>query len=218
MPILIYNAVSGELIQSISHKYETNKYCILWKPTWSPDSKYISSTCLTSGNVPAAVSIWDVETGALVRQFDEDRAPWRVQWSPDGTRLAIGYIDGNVSIYEIETGERLLSLDLGNSRLYPDWSPDSKFIASSDFDGNINIWNAETGDSVFSTNVSGIITEIDWLNDGQFIAYGGLFVPSIKRVWTSKEELIEHAYDCCIDGELTNDLRAEYGLPPRNDN
>jgi hypothetical protein len=47
---------------------------------------------------------------------------------------------------------------------------------------------------------------------------GGRFnTPRVVRVWSSTEELIEYAYDCCVIRQLTAEERAQLGLPAAGD-
>lgn len=64
----------------------------------------------------------------------------------------------------------------------------------------------------------GLSADIDWSEDNQYIIYRGpgLSMPTIRKIYSSTEELIEHAYDCCVQRELTPEEREQFGLPPRN--
>jgi hypothetical protein len=41
--------------------------------------------------------------------------------------------------------------------------------------------------------------------------------PVIKRIWASPDELIAHAYDCCVTRKLTAEERVQFGLPAREE-
>ncbi len=97
-----------------------------------------------------------------------------------------------------------------------EWSPDGTLIATSDFSEQlVKIWRVENGEELFNFQLPGAPMGHRWSPDGrQIIVTGdGFNEPVIKRVWHTPEELIAHAYDCCVTRQLTPEERAQFGLP-----
>ncbi len=136
--------------------------------------------------------------------------------SPDGTRCRTTREKGAARRWDAETGEPRLTFTGHQGLVDAVWSPDGTLIASTDFAEQIaKIWDAETGEELMSFSVPGAPLTIGWSPDGTHVIVtgDGINEPIIKRVWTSTEELIEHAYDCCVSRELTPEEREQFGLP-----
>lgn len=84
----IWNATTGKLIRSMNVTYGSALYSV----SWSPDGHYVA---VGAGNNSRAITIWHVQTGALLRTLlgHTDRIN-SVQWSPLGFQLASGAEDG----------------------------------------------------------------------------------------------------------------------------
>jgi hypothetical protein len=61
--------------------------------------------------------------------------------------------------------------------------------------------------------------EFRWSPDGsQIIISGDGFIePLIMRMWSSADELIAHAYECCVSRELSPEERTRFGLSERSE-
>jgi WD40 repeat protein len=143
---------------------------------------------------------------------------FRAVWSPDGTRILTTYENGAAIIWDVETGESLLTFTRHQGAVDGKWSPDGTLIASTDYAEQLaKIWDSETGEELMSFSIPGAPLTIGWSPDGtQVIVTGDGFNEAvIKRVWTSTEELVDYAYDCCVSRELTPEERAQFGLPER---
>ncbi len=73
--------------------------------------------------------------------------PWRVDFSPDGTRLLSASVDGSARVWATETGRSILVLDIGRGERGRDaaFSPDASRIVSLRDDGTVRVWDAESG-------------------------------------------------------------------------
>ena len=107
---------------------------------FSPNSRTIASY---NSNPDPSVSIWDVETGALI-QTVEGYGPL---YSPDSKRLVT---TGNVArVWDIDTGALLHTLGgRSGSHICTAYSPDGKRILTNRFESGIHIWDADTGGQI----------------------------------------------------------------------
>jgi WD40 repeat protein len=189
--------------------------------SWSPDGSKIA-TCA----VPQILQIWDANTGKpIVGGYVNNTANLTFQdfipfclsasWSPEGERIVTAGWDGSATIWDAATGDQLLSFT-GHGQLNgARWSPNGKRIATSDNSGMVKIWDANTGLELlgFKTAHPFLFT-LDWSPDGSRLAgAGGLFSPSVWRVWQSADDLIAYAHECCVVRELTVVERQQFGLP-----
>jgi WD40 repeat protein len=212
--IYVWDAETTELVSTLL----TDDVCMQGWPRWSPDSSRIASGCIfvESGiNTPAR--IWDVASEREIMVIESEYGwTYRTVWSPDGTKILVTYENGVAQIWDVATGEPILTFTGHQGQVDGAWSPDGTLIASSDYaEQLVKIWISETGEELFSFSVPGAPLNIEWSPDGTHIIVpgDGLTEPVIKRVWRSSEELIAHAYECCVTRELTPEERDQFGLP-----
>ncbi|MFN8528407.1 MAG: hypothetical protein U0670_07335 [Anaerolineae bacterium] len=104
--VLIYDAVSGELLQRLEGHTDT-----ILDVAWSPVDFRIAST-----SVDQTVKVWDGETGALLHDLTGHNEPvTQVVWSPDGIRLISSGVENqpNLFVWGSQTGALELSTDAG---------------------------------------------------------------------------------------------------------
>ena len=73
-------------------------------------------TLLISGSRDHTAKLWDVQTGGIIRTFDDD-APMisAISISPDGTTVALGTTDGAIYLWSVQT-EKCHSIKTGRDR------------------------------------------------------------------------------------------------------
>jgi dipeptidyl aminopeptidase/acylaminoacyl peptidase len=144
--------------------------------TWSPDGER-----LASGSVDGKASIWNPDTGSLLRQFEAAEAEINsITWSPDGRILATGGSDGfenqgnqTVRLWNASTGSliREMVLPFAHEALSIAWSPNGDLLASGDSFGDLQIWDTENGvRKINLTEHTRAITGVSWSGDGLRLA------------------------------------------------
>ncbi|MCA9119649.1 MAG: protein kinase [Planctomycetaceae bacterium] len=166
--VRLYNAETLELVRILSgHTH------IVSDVAWSPDGSRLASCGYDS-----TVRIWNTEgqTLSIMKSSRMWRECWRVDWHPDGHRIAVSHGDGLI-IWNAETGNEALALDHGNTDDIRDldWSADGHRLATIAFDGVLRIWNAD-GTKLFENKVAeenGWGQCVGWCPDSQTLVASG---------------------------------------------
>ncbi len=99
---------------------------------------------------PRNMKIADDST--LVRKLDRQDGPiTAMDWSPDGTRIAVGGGAPAVNLYDPDTGQKKASCTGYQAGIYAvAFSPDSSKLAIGGFDGNVRIYKTADGSLIRS--------------------------------------------------------------------
>jgi len=99
---------------------------------------------------PALVKLWDVATGALVREIPAADGMYAdtAEFSHDGKRLVTGGGNGNVQIWNVSDGTRLATITTGYTTYTAHFSPDDSQIVNAGSSGGV--WNASDGSAIFA--------------------------------------------------------------------
>ncbi len=138
---------------------------------WSPDGTLLATSGITD------VIIWDAVTGKQVLTLAGEfvghtlgnfLGAGRVDFSPDGTRLAVANQDGVPKVWDIITGKSILSLAGHTEICWPiKFSPDGTLLATGGHDGQVKIWDAQTGVELHSyQDPSAFVYGVDFSPDG----------------------------------------------------
>lgn len=144
--------------------------------SWAPDNRRIAS-----GSPDGTLRIWDAESGDMLRILHLGHSVWFVNWSPDGSKIAMN----NGTILDAETLEELMRLpgDAASSRA-SSWSPDGRRIATA-FGKEIKIWDVATGQEVMTLATTGRVGRVSWSPDGRKIASGSAG-EGRARIWNAE--------------------------------
>ena len=186
--VRIWDATSGDLVRVLKgHAAEVGGVA------FSPDGKLL----LTSSE-DGMLIIWDVKTGELLREHP-DFTVFRVNFSPDGTRLAAAAFNG-LQVWRYTPGEPLaleenqviFAIREAGSAIF---SPDGKQLAAlslSTASGNtVKLWDAGTGRELLT-----MVGHTDWIAGLAFSPDGRRFASTsldgTVRIWSLSpgEELV----------------------------
>jgi hypothetical protein len=91
------------------------------------------------------VKIWDATTGQETLSLKTPGVN-RVEFSPDGRRLAGATQISTVKVWDVATGQELLSLKGHTAAVqHVTFSPDDRRLASASYDRTVKVWDAATG-------------------------------------------------------------------------
>jgi WD40 repeat protein len=111
---------------------------------FSPDGRLLAATY---GGIdqPGTLRIWDLQTGAMVREHQEPVGVCFVSFSPDGDSVAIGMFGKVGKVLDVTTGNVQFELRGHESHVRSIAYVDEGVIATGSYDKTIRLWNAQTG-------------------------------------------------------------------------
>jgi len=140
----------------------------------SPDGVYLAAVTGQGLDVRGALRVWDVRSGQRAATIPIEGPVWVCEWSPDGTRLAVGDHAGIIHIYDRDTWRTQARLTgLSEMVRFVAWSPDGATIATGDSNGSLWVWNVGTGALTYSKPIhTGSIYSVAWSPTGFWLATG----------------------------------------------
>jgi WD40 repeat protein len=158
----------------------------------SKDGRWLAGATSTSGGQMSKVAVWDARTGTLVHELDgSDAGISCLAFSPDGSRLAVGFASGAVRLWRVDDGQPASDVLSGHLDQVTGlaFSPDGKILASSSRDKTIRLWNV-TQPATQSVELDGHtswVTGVAFSPDGQTLASSSL--DGIIRLWDTQSHL-----------------------------
>ena len=232
--IMIWNAVTGELIKTLTAP--------VISAAFSPDGKRI-----VSGSGDTTIKVWDVDSGRELMTLEgHEEGVISVAFSPDGSRIVSGSWDKTIKVWDaVIGGEPIMTLK-GHGRYATSvaFSPDGSRIVSSGYiDCMIKIWDAESGEELrtieqvgtqvlsvaFSPDVSQIVSgggsgdneiklwdtetgnEVRTLKGHKGQVFSVAFSPDGKRIVSRSRDNTIKVWDAVTGGEPIMNLRGHEG-------
>jgi WD40 repeat protein/serine/threonine protein kinase len=100
-----------------------------------------------------AITVFDLNTGSKISGFAATPEDYRLEWHPDGKRLAYPGVDTCIHVWDAYTGKHLDRL-AGHSQGYIRFAfhPAGDLMASMSWDGTLRVWDLATGQELFKTH------------------------------------------------------------------
>ncbi len=99
------------------------------------------------GGVDSSVRVWDLGTGKLLREIDNDEPFLSLAFSPDGALLALG-TQGRVEVWDAVSGDevRVLQVPENHTPFLLAFSPDGKALATVEMEAPVvRLWEVTSG-------------------------------------------------------------------------
>ena len=132
-----------------------------------------------------AIRLWDLETGSELPPFSENRQIRCMQFSPDGSVLAVGCGDGTITLWNVVSRKATRIHSHDGPVLSLAFSPDGHWIATGSSDRQkLRLWNVRDGESVRKTFTGqvGDVWSLAFAPEGGLLASGSRDSPI--RLWT----------------------------------
>lgn len=178
-PVKVWNSATGKLIRQIIPKTRDGGLTLVFHP---------KSNILAVGNRNDVTEIWNVNTGSLVKTLGK-KMSHEVEFSHDGSKLAVAYVDGKVGIWELDIKSRPIFLDgEAEENFSISWSPNGEILATAGLNGQISLWDTATMKMLHAFFAPERVYELEFSPDGTMLLSGG---EGSTQVWGLKESIGE---------------------------
>lgn len=181
---------TGHAINNCDLSFNVGGYASLQTATTNPSALYTNSYNLI-GFAPFWKTLFMNQTPwSILTSASFGNSVTAVEFSPDGTMLAIGTADNNVRIYNTSTWALLQTLTGHTTPIAAvSWRPDGMQLATCDSASvsNIKIWNTTSWAlSQNLTHSSGVVRALAWNPNGSLLASAGTGVAGNNiQIWNS---------------------------------
>ena len=121
---------------------------------WRPQTEHQMAVCIPKPQRGCVVELWEPEQSVAIRQLLELKGTaaseiTEMQWSSDGSRLAIGTASGRAIVHEVATNHtifdrELYDLSVDSSPMQAmDISSTGELLISANFVGQVRIWDVD---------------------------------------------------------------------------
>lgn len=114
---------------------------------FTSDSLFLATCSLDNPeNNESLIRLWDVNTGAILRQFHLDEKIRDIGFSPDGRWLALAGVRGKIYIYNIDTLTPIQEWK-GHKKIISGmvFMPNGNSLITASYDKSIKIWKVKQG-------------------------------------------------------------------------
>ena len=141
----LWDAGSGKLLKEMTgHQNAINA------AQFSRDGKKIATA-----SQDGTVKIWNGITGEFEKEIPGNAPKKNAVFSPDGTKIAIGFYDKSISpqIWNLDSIKRVTDFaGYYGMLIEPAFSNDGTKLITPTFEGKVMTWNAENGDELISSD------------------------------------------------------------------
>ncbi|NEQ55237.1 MAG: WD40 repeat domain-containing protein, partial [Leptolyngbya sp. SIO3F4] len=109
--------------------------------TLSPDGRYAA----TLTHIYSGVSLWNTQTGEVLKTFEPEGSVHKVAISLDGQYIGLTDRNKKTNVRDAKTGHIIATFNHTDLVDALTFSPDNKYIATVSKNTDIQIWNLETG-------------------------------------------------------------------------
>jgi WD40 repeat protein len=176
----IWDATTGQILHSLAGHTDQ-----VGQPAFSPNGKQ-----LATAGYDKTVKFWDVATGQELASIDLPNPEHCVDFSPDGTRVAVGG-DGPVVVLDITSQQEIFRIPVRTNVVYQVfYSPNGKYLAIASNDTSARVYDAATGEELlaFSGHIGGV-GGITWSRDSASIATTS---SDSVRIWDVATGTLQH--------------------------
>jgi WD40 repeat protein/serine/threonine protein kinase len=172
---------------------------------YSPDGM-----TLLTGTQDHQLRLWDVESGALIREFvGHDGAIMDIVFSSDGQQAVTGALDGAIILWDVQSGEELKRFVAANGDVRGvDMSRDgARILAGGRL--QMTLWDVETGETLmtFDDGLSSI-TDVDLSPSANTVLSG--FADGRIVLWSVSSGQSLLTYDAGVGGHTDAVLSVAY--------
>ena len=166
----IWDVESGQMIHALSQAPGSVAF--------SPDG-----SILAAAGPEQPIKLWDVTSGQVAYTLDNETVDVThdIDFSPDGTRLAIGghrydgtVVHGMVTVWQVQNGQFMPSFEQEVSEGIHSvaFSPDGHLLASAGTEGTTGLWDVTAGQAVHTLHGNGCY-DVAFSADGSLLATAG---------------------------------------------
>lgn len=150
---------------------------------WSPTGSLIATVSFTRAQIR------DSATGKEIAQLGSWRVLRDVEWSPDGSKIAVAIETDGAGIWEAATGKEIVRLKgHTGSVFWAGWSPDGTRIVTTSNDRTARVWDSTGKELAKLEHPNDVVDAAVWRPDGARLVTASW--DRIARVWdvsTAKE-------------------------------
>ncbi len=183
LQILVWNVATRNLVSSPLPDVFDNVYMRFSNIALSPDGKLLvlggceSRQCISLG--PDYFILWDINAGKFVStpvlNSPDKRGIQDVQFSPDGTLLAVANDAGAISLWNVASRNKIATLSghVGAVGALA-FNPEGSILASGGADKTVRLWNVAKKALMYVpfTGQQDAIRSLAWSSNGQLVSEG----------------------------------------------
>lgn len=166
--LVLYDTETGDIMhQLVGHNNRISDV------DFTPDGRYLLSSSQNFA-LEGEIIVWDVETGELVRRFDNDRNIGSIDITSDGAYVvSSSFFDQAVAVWDLETGTKLRQQTFDSLIYTSILTADDERMLLGFLDGSMLEIDVETLETVrHFEGHTGEVWDIALSRDGQLIASG----------------------------------------------